>query len=175
MKKTPCEPTPCGPNSICQIIGDSPSCSCLTGFVGRPPYCRPECVTNSECSYDKACINNKCVDPCPGACGRHAMCRVISHSPQCVCETGYEGNALDQCQPIKGTCAVLYLLSILNFYHSKRSLPILTHFLKLKAKGDVLYVSFIKICKASFEMLNLKNMGATQLLYVRLFIKVAIA
>lgn len=49
------------------------------------------------------------------------------------------------------------------------------HFLKLKAKGDVLYLSFIKICKTSFEMLNFENMGATQLLYVRLFIKVAIA
>lgn len=100
--KAPCEPSPCGANAVCRISGEAPSCSCLPSYSGSPPYCRPECVTNSECSFDKACINNKCADPCLGACGQNAECRVISHSPQCRCQPGYEGNSFDQCLPITG-------------------------------------------------------------------------
>jgi hypothetical protein len=73
----------------------------MTDFIGNPPYCRPECVTNSECNFDKACVNKKCIDPCLGACGRNANCRVVSHSPQCVCNPGFEGNSFDQCTPGK--------------------------------------------------------------------------
>lgn len=99
-KVTPCEPSPCGPNALCRAIGDAPSCTCLSDFIGNPPYCRPECVTNSECSFDKACVNKKCVNPCQGACSQHAECRVISHSPQCICQPGYKGDSFDQCVPI---------------------------------------------------------------------------
>lgn len=36
--------------------------------------CRPECVLSSDCPSDKACIRNKCKDPCPGVCGLNAEC-----------------------------------------------------------------------------------------------------
>lgn len=98
----PCYPSPCGPNSVCKEVGQTYSCTCLSDFIGNPPYCRPECVTNSECNFDKSCVNNKCVDPCISACGYNAICRVVSHSPMCSCENGYEGDAFDQCSPIKG-------------------------------------------------------------------------
>lgn len=94
----PCQPSPCGPNSICQTTNsDTPSCQCMPEFIGSPPSCRPECLTNSECAAQMACINKKCQDPCVGACGFNAECRVVSHSPICVCPSGYTGDASVQC------------------------------------------------------------------------------
>lgn len=93
----PCQPSPCGPNSECRPIGESPSCSCLKDFNGSPPNCKPECISNSECPSNLACINLKCKDPCPGLCGSNAECRVISHSPMCVCLIGYNGDPFTQC------------------------------------------------------------------------------
>jgi hypothetical protein len=95
----PCQPSPCGPNSQCKVSGDSPSCSCLPNFQGSPPNCRPECVSNSECANHLACINQKCTDPCPGTCGSNAECRVISHTPNCVCLLNYVGDPFSQCIP----------------------------------------------------------------------------
>lgn len=96
----PCQPSPCGPNSQCRELNKQAVCSCLPEYVGTPPSCRPECTTNSECSYDKACVNHRCVDPCPGACGSSAECRVFSHSPICTCRSGFTGNAFTLCYPI---------------------------------------------------------------------------
>ncbi|RZC36331.1 hypothetical protein BDFB_000153 [Asbolus verrucosus] len=93
----PCQPSPCGPNSQCRDVGESPSCSCLPEFIGTPPNCRPECVSNSECANHLACINQKCKDPCPGTCGQNAECRVVSHAPNCVCLSGFIGNPLVIC------------------------------------------------------------------------------
>lgn len=100
----PCQPSPCGPNAECKANGETPSCSCLPEFIGNPPNCRPECVSNTECSYNLACISQKCKDPCPGICGTNAECRVVNHVPNCVCIDGHEGNPFVQCQvviPIK--------------------------------------------------------------------------
>lgn len=98
-----CNPSPCGPNSICKVIGDAPSCACLPEFIGSPPYCRPECISNGECSSRLACIRQKCEDPCPGVCGTNAQCHVISHAPVCVCQPGYVGDPFTGCyiDPIK--------------------------------------------------------------------------
>lgn len=93
----PCQPSPCGPNSECRPIGDLPSCSCLREFIGSPPNCRPECISNTECPSNLACINQKCKDPCPGLCGSNAECRVISHTPMCVCSIGFVGDPFTQC------------------------------------------------------------------------------
>ena len=97
----PCQPSPCGPNSECRVSGDSPSCSCLPEFIGSPPRCRPECVSNSECPSSQACINQKCRDPCPGICGQNAECRVFSHTPMCLCSEGFTGDPFSVCTPIQ--------------------------------------------------------------------------
>lgn len=97
---TPCTPSPCGPNSICQIKQNRPVCSCVANFVGQPPYCRPECVTSNECPLDKACIKEKCVDPCKNACGSNANCKVIQHSAFCSCKRGFEGDAFVGCSEV---------------------------------------------------------------------------
>lgn len=66
----PCHPSPCGQNSQCREINGQAVCSCIQGYIGSPPSCRPECVINSECPLNEACINQKCIDPCPGSCGQ---------------------------------------------------------------------------------------------------------
>lgn len=93
----PCVPSPCGPNSQCRVIGTQAACSCVPNYLGRPPNCRPECTINAECASNRACQNEKCMDPCPGSCGHNAICSVVNHSPVCTCSNGYEGNPLTQC------------------------------------------------------------------------------
>lgn len=93
----PCLPSPCGLNAECRNIGGIPSCSCLIGFFGSPPNCKPECVLNTECSNDKACINMKCQNPCLGSCGLSAVCDVVNHVPMCSCPDGYEGDPFVSC------------------------------------------------------------------------------
>ena len=96
----PCNPTPCGPNSICRPVGTSAACSCQAGYLGVPPECRPECVSNSECSPSQACRNLKCHDPCKDTCGNNAECRVVGHNPICSCPLGYTGDPFTGCRII---------------------------------------------------------------------------
>lgn len=93
----PCEPTPCGPNSNCKEINSLAVCSCLQGYIGNPPNCRPECIQSTDCQPSKACINQKCEDPCPGSCGINAMCKVVHHNPICTCPPKYTGSPFTQC------------------------------------------------------------------------------
>jgi hypothetical protein len=65
--------------------------------VGSPPNCRPECVVNSECARNRACINQNCSDPCRNSCGLNANCKVINHSPICFCNDGFTGDPFTQC------------------------------------------------------------------------------
>jgi len=41
------------------------------------------------------------VDPCPGPCAPTANCRVINHSPICVCPSGTEGDPFVSCSTIR--------------------------------------------------------------------------
>lgn len=92
-----CIPSPCGPNSKCELIGSNTACACLPGYIGAPPQCRPECTINTECSSQLACINQKCRDPCQGSCGIDANCHVLNHLPICNCNDGYTGDPFIQC------------------------------------------------------------------------------
>ena len=96
----PCYPSPCGPNAACKPLGDTPMCSCVPGYKGAPPNCRPECVINDECSKSQACVNNKCVDPCSGACGVDAECSVRNHLAVCKCRAGYQGDPFRRCTKV---------------------------------------------------------------------------
>lgn len=97
IKVNPCLPSPCGPNSQCVENGEKEDCKCLPDFIGAPPACRPECTSNSECPPTLSCINRKCKDPCSGSCGVNAECRVISHTPICLCQNGYTGDPFIHC------------------------------------------------------------------------------
>lgn len=99
VRTNPCLPSPCGLYSECRDLGDSPSCSCSLGYMGSPPSCRPECVINSECPYNKACIGQKCNDPCVGSCGSNAQCTIFNHTPICTCPEGFTGDPFSNCYP----------------------------------------------------------------------------
>lgn len=75
-------------------------------FIGAPPNCRPECTSNSECPNHMACINSKCGDPCAGACGTLAQCRVVSHTPNCVCPQGYTGDPFSYCTELHNVAPI---------------------------------------------------------------------
>ena len=75
-------------------------CSCPANFLGDPfTRCYPECTQHEECRATQACFNLKCVDPCTGACGIGAECRVESHKAICSCPKGYTGHPFDRCRP----------------------------------------------------------------------------
>jgi hypothetical protein len=88
-----CDPSPCGPYSSCDVKYGQVRCKCQPGYIGQPPVCQPECSRSSDCPTTKACIREKCQDPCKGACGLNAECHVVAHGPKCSCP--YEYNAGD--------------------------------------------------------------------------------
>ncbi|KMQ83640.1 neurogenic locus notch protein [Lasius niger] len=97
VPQDPCNPSPCGANAMCR----DGTCTCLPEYHGDPyTACRPECVQNPDCPLDKACVRNKCFDPCTGVCGQNAKCTVINHTPMCACPDGMSGNAFAACYPV---------------------------------------------------------------------------
>lgn len=105
-----CSKNPCGLNAECQ----NGICICLPNFMGDPygPGCKPECILNTECPTQMACIQHKCQDPCPGTCSSNAICEVIHHVPMCSCPTGMTGNAFNFC--FKATRKYHFLLRNIN-------------------------------------------------------------
>lgn len=110
ISENPCVPSPCGPNSQCRVVGNTPACSCLPNYIGRAPNCRPECTINAECPGNLACQNERCKDPCPGSCGPSATCVVIKHAPVCECITGFTGDPFSGCNPIPQSKKCTFLL-----------------------------------------------------------------
>lgn len=99
----PCHPNPCGSNSQCRVQNSVAICSCIPGYFGAPPVCRPECVQNSDCLSYLTCVNQKCVDPCPGLCAFNAICRVTNNAARCQCPPGHTGDPFVRCNRI-GKC-----------------------------------------------------------------------
>ena len=100
-----CDPNPCGTNANCREQNGAINCICPANYVGDPfSSCRPECVLNTDCPRDKGCVNNRCVDPCPGTCGINAVCRVSNHIPVCSCKESHTGDPYGSCRPIPATC-----------------------------------------------------------------------
>lgn len=102
---SPCHPNPCGPGASCTVSAQGyPQCQCPDGLLGDPSSpngCQQvECQTDDDCSDKQACTRYRCRDPCPGACGINANCRVEKHHPVCTCEHSYTGNPILRCFPI---------------------------------------------------------------------------
>lgn len=100
-KVAPCAVSACGPSALCKPLDDGrETCTCPVGYEGNAYVeCRPECTINSDCTLNLACINQRCIDPCPGTCGFNTQCHVLSHHPSCVCLPGYTGNPYSRCFP----------------------------------------------------------------------------
>lgn len=57
-----------------------------------------ECQINENCPQDKACVGNKCIDPClQTSCGNRALCEVSAHRSHCFCPPGLQGNPVVSC------------------------------------------------------------------------------
>lgn len=98
---SPCTPSPCGANAQCREQNGAGACICLPDYIGNPyEGCRPECALNSDCPSNKACVNNKCKDPCPGTCGQNANCQVVNHLPSCTCISGFTGDPFQFCNQV---------------------------------------------------------------------------
>lgn len=134
----PCINNPCGPNSQCRVIGTQGACSCLPNYIGRPPNCRPECTINAECASNKACINERCIDPCIGKCGENAVCSVVKHNPVCNCISGYEGDPFTRCTVIVVTCK--------NLIHSFSPFKYLQHFSHLQNDDRIQFECIPILC-----------------------------
>ncbi|XP_060520378.1 neurogenic locus notch homolog protein 1 isoform X2 [Cylas formicarius] len=112
-----CEPNPCGANARCEpgfetrTGKERPVCFCLTGYTGDPVRgCqRGECTEDSHCPPSQACIEYRCQNPCVGQCGTNAECNARNHVAVCTCPSGYQGDALYQCNLNRGTSAARYL------------------------------------------------------------------
>lgn len=113
VPKNPCNPSPCGNYAQCRVANEQSVCSCMSYCTGTPPHCRPECTVNEECSTDMACTNQKCISPCPGACGLNSHCTVRNHSPVCSCKPGFMGDPFTRCLPIKSKIYFKKLSSLL--------------------------------------------------------------
>lgn len=110
----PCEPSPCGVNAECRTRNGAGSCICLPDYFGDPYQgCRPECSINSDCPSNKACVNSKCKDPCPGTCGPNSNCHVINHLPSCNCIAGHTGDPYQYCNILierKNDILLIYII-----------------------------------------------------------------
>lgn len=115
-ERDPCSPSPCGPNSKCNNANGLAICTCLPNFIGSPPNCRAECVVNNQCPLDLACINQKCTSPCPNTCGINTQCKVINHSPICICNLGFTGDPFIRCFPAPRKNIVSFIIIILSSY-----------------------------------------------------------
>lgn len=97
----PCQPSPCDPHAACSVYSPTVVMCDPCGGPGAAynPVCHPECITNSDCPFNKACLGSRCHDPCPGSCGINAHCQVWQHSPICSCPYPLLGNPFEHCSP----------------------------------------------------------------------------
>ncbi len=156
----PCDPSPCGPNSRCLISPQGfATCSCLPGYRGSPPLCKPECIVSTECPLTETCINQKCVSPCGGICGRGANCYVMNHNPICNCPPGHVGDPFVMCVLPPGKWIIFFFNFTLGIFRKiwevRGTLPLppknisliyiffLAHpFHKVVIKINILYIFF---------------------------------
>jgi len=98
VKPDPCDPSPCGPNTMCTSNNlGNPICRCLAGYIPGPDTitgCKRECEVDPDCSAGYICSNYRCVekpDPCsPSPCGPNTECTVTpSGNPICRCLPTY--------------------------------------------------------------------------------------
>lgn len=76
-------------------------------------------MVSSECPQDKACVKQKCIDPCPGTCGVNGRCQVVNHNPICSCPPGYNGDPFVRC--LKERTLILLILQYLKEKNIKTS------------------------------------------------------
>lgn len=97
---------PCPRNAECYGHNHRSTCRCLTGFEGNAlSRCeRVECHVDNDCPNNRACLQQRCVDPCSSIanppCAQNAVCYVQNHVAGCLCPPHLpDGNPLSYCSP----------------------------------------------------------------------------
>lgn len=116
-----CSPllTSCGRGAECLAINHKAICECPSGYGGNPKVgCMLlGCRSNSDCPTNKACINNKCENPCSrNPCTGVTECYVDNHAVECTCPHGYVRDHHDEC--VRG----INLLTILDLFFASTGL-----------------------------------------------------
>lgn len=64
------------------------------------------CRSDSECPSTRACINNRCENPCveSNPCDGPSECRVFNHQVECACPPGYVGDTKTGCKKEEEKC-----------------------------------------------------------------------
>ena len=77
------------------------------------------------CPPTQACINRACVNPCSrkNPCGALAICSTLDHKPQCSCQSGFTGDAYQQCVPSK-FLEVIYCKNFPNIHKTLISVKV---------------------------------------------------
>jgi hypothetical protein len=154
----PCIPSPCGPNSQCRAVNGQAVCSCLPKYIGSPPGCRPECVVSSECPQNRACMDLKCVDPCPGTCGVNARCEVINHSPICSCNQGFTGDPFTRCFTIPRKPVRVHSIKNTEFLSHLHNCAVLTIYFHCSASFSISVLLYaIHICSITILLHTMHN------------------
>ena len=150
----PCNSDPCGPFSLCRGQDTFVACSCLPGHIGSPPNCRPECRIHSECASNLVCINNKCRDPCPGACGSNAECEVINHNAVCRCQQGHEGDPFVGCHRVTTReYSMIFLRHVIHFQYEYKPTYVFPSS-RVKCSGKVWSILVSRKDKLNIEWKN---------------------
>lgn len=129
---------PCAPTAICTVQNKRATCKCPAGLIGDPfsncfkeTPALPECTSDSDCSSNAACIDQRCLNPCAerNPCALNAECRVSQHRPLCYCPTGWGGDPQLECYKRKYTPTTSQLKSkftvfflLLFFIYSRMSI-----------------------------------------------------
>jgi len=99
-QRDPCDPNPCGLNTVCTSDGERAQCRCADNYIGSPlTQCRRECEIDNECAHDQVCSNYKCENPCENLCGDNAKCTVRNHRATCSCPEDFLGDPFTRCYP----------------------------------------------------------------------------
>lgn len=97
----PCAYNACAEGAYCEVRNNRVDCKCPQFFKGDPfsGGCRAECTRHDDCKSHQACFQLECVDPCVGACGSNAICKVKDHKPICSCPKDHTGHPFEACRP----------------------------------------------------------------------------
>ena len=95
------DPCDCGQGAECFISGHRPICRCPEGTIGNPQIAcvDPGCQSDSECLDTETCVEGTCINPCliNDPCGANAICFPQSHTANCRCKEGFDGDPFQGC------------------------------------------------------------------------------
>ncbi|QQP34980.1 Putative LOC101893139, partial [Caligus rogercresseyi] len=92
---------PCAINAKCTPSNHVSKCQCPFNMKGDPyaACVEVECSVNEDCPSERACYQDKCIDPCvlDSPCAPNAICKTSQHRSSCVCPPPLIGNPLVSC------------------------------------------------------------------------------